>query len=74
MDLDRAPVPRVQWVEAVLQSVKGIGKARANRLIAFAERQDGDRTVEPLFGDNAVKSESGGTTSSSRNSLLSGFL
>ncbi|MFC4553612.1 MULTISPECIES: DEAD/DEAH box helicase [Halorussus] len=67
-------VERKDQLEAVLQNVNRIGKARATRLVDFAEQQNGDRNVEPLFGENAVESESGGTTSFSRNSSLNEFL
>jgi replicative superfamily II helicase len=67
-------VKREDQLEAFLQNVDRIGQTRAKRLTAFAERQDGDRDVEPLFGANAVESESGGTTSFSRNSCLDEFM
>jgi hypothetical protein len=67
-------VERDDQLQAMLTNVSGIGKARSESLLAFAKQQDGDYEVTPLFGDNAAESQSGGTTSYSRNSSLDDFL
>lgn len=66
-------VERDDQLGDLLMNVRGVGSARSESLVAFADRQDGDPAVDPLFGQAVAESESGGTTSYSRNASLDDY-